>query len=309
MDDFMIASWRFQSTIAKQTANKEMKPQCWYHCQRDHPGTLDWLKQHEINPAAIEAILADDTRPRFQRFGPESFVMILRGINLNQGAEPDDMLSLRMLWHKGTLISTRKVTSKAIAIIIDKLEHHQGPESLPELLLEIITGLHIIIDDFIHPIEALLDKIDFQKGKEVQEIQTLHPKLLKLKRYLKPQKYVLQDLLASDIDELKPLNAYFRNSLDTVVRINESIDFYLEQFNVYLLNVSQHQAEMMNRNTYLFSMMAGIFLPAGFLTGLLGVNVGGIPGTDNPFVFSLFCIGLLTVVVLEVAILKKLRFI
>ncbi|MGR5267458.1 CorA family divalent cation transporter [Vibrio astriarenae] len=309
MEDFMISRWSFADSVPSPLDNDTLQSQCWYHCHRDHPQAKPWLEQQNIHPAAIEAILADDTRPRFQRFGRDCFVIILRGINLSSGAEPDDMLSLRMVWHKGALISTRKITSKAIAHIISQLEQGRGPESLSELLLAIITGVHAIIDDFIHPIEKLLDQLDFQQGHDVKEVQSLHPKLLKLKRYLKPQKYVLEDLLASDLEDLKLQQAYLRNCLDTVIRINESIDFYLDQFNVYLLNISQQQAEKMNRNTYLFSMIAGIFLPAGFFTGLLGVNVGGIPGTESPIAFSLFCIGLLVIIALEVLLLIKLRFI
>ncbi|MDN3685409.1 CorA family divalent cation transporter [Vibrio sinaloensis] len=48
----------------------------------------------------------------------------------------------------------------------------------------------------------------------------------------------------------------------------------------------------MNRNTYLFSIIAGIFLPASFFTGLLGVNIGGIPGVDEPMAFTLFLLEL-----------------
>ena len=33
------------------------------------------------------------------------------------------------------------------------------------------------------------------------------------------------------------------------------------------------------------SLVAGLFLPLGFLTGLLGINVGGIPLADNPWGF------------------------
>lgn len=65
----------------------------------------------------------------------------------------------------------------------------------------------------------------------------------------------------------------------------------------------------MNRNTYLFSVIAGIFLPAGFFTGLLGVNIGGIPGVDNPLAFLLFSIGLVVIIALEVVLLKRLKFI
>jgi len=40
--------------------------------------------------------------------------------------------------------------------------------------------------------------------------------------------------------------------------------------------------------------VAALFLPLGFLTGLLGINVGGIPGAENPYSFWIFC-GILVV--------------
>ena len=47
--------------------------------------------------------------------------------------------------------------------------------------------------------------------------------------------------------------------------------------------LSNRLSDRMNRNMYLLSVVAAIFLPLGFLTGLLGVNVAGIPGTDSPW--------------------------
>ena len=93
------------------------------------------------------------------------------------------------------------------------------------------------------------------------------------------------------------------------MRINESVEFHIEQIAVYLMNLNQQQAEKMNRNTYLFSVIAGVFLPAGFFTGLLGVNIAGMPGTDNPIAFTLFCVALAAIIAVEIAVLKKLRFI
>jgi zinc transporter len=56
-------------------------------------------------------------------------------------------------------------------------------------------------------------------------------------------------------------------------------------------------SEQMNSRMYVLSVVAAIFLPLGFLTGLLGINVGGIPGAEDPFAFLMF-IGMLVVVVI-----------
>jgi zinc transporter len=64
----------------------------------------------------------------------------------------------------------------------------------------------------------------------------------------------------------------------------------------------------MNQNTYLFTVLAVIFLPTSFLTGLLGVNVGGIPGTENTLAFATFCFVLVLIFFIEYWILRRLKF-
>ena len=48
------------------------------------------------------------------------------------------------------------------------------------------------------------------------------------------------------------------------------------------------QAEQLNRRMYVLSIVAAVFLPLGFLTGLLGINVAGIPGSESPWGFLIF---------------------
>ncbi|MDN3685408.1 CorA family divalent cation transporter [Vibrio sinaloensis] len=66
----------------------------------------------------------------FETYSEDCFLVILRGINLNQGSEPDDMLSLRILWFNNTLITTRKVPSRAVSQLLSDLENGSGPRSL-----------------------------------------------------------------------------------------------------------------------------------------------------------------------------------
>ncbi|MEZ9711106.1 CorA family divalent cation transporter [Vibrio breoganii] len=310
MNQFVISSWDFsQGEASIVNSFDKLKAECWYHCQRDHDELKPWLAQQMIPAAMIESLLANDTRPRFEQFAEDCFLIILRGINLNHNADPDDMLSLRILWFRGTLISTRKIPSRAVNTLIGKLENGQGPNNLSSLLLEMTNGVNTIIAEFLTPVEEHIDHLESSSKVDLAYINTLHSRLLRLRRYLKPQRYVFEDLIAANVTPLSYNHNHFKNSLDTVIRLNESIEFYLEQISVFLSSISQLQAERMNRNTYLFSVVAGLFLPAGFFTGLLGVNIGGIPGVDNPWAFTLFCIALFGIVAVEVLVLKKLKFI
>ncbi|MEM8498079.1 MAG: CorA family divalent cation transporter [Pseudomonadota bacterium] len=40
-------------------------------------------------------------------------------------------------------------------------------------------------------------------------------------------------------------------------------------------------SDQLNRNWYVLSLAAAIFLPLGFLTGVFGINVAGMLGVDH----------------------------
>ena len=50
-------------------------------------------------------------------------------------------------------------------------------------------------------------------------------------------------------------------------------------------HLDMRQNARLSRNSYALSVVAAVFLPMGFLTGLFGVNVAGMPGTENPMAF------------------------
>jgi zinc transporter len=66
--------------------------------------------------------------------------------------------------------------------------------------------------------------------------------------------------------------------------------------------------DRLNRIADLFSVAATIFLPLSFLTGLMGINIGGMPGIEHQWAFWLFtamCIGL---VVVQIALFRKKKW-
>jgi zinc transporter len=50
------------------------------------------------------------------------------------------------------------------------------------------------------------------------------------------------------------------------------------------------------------------FLPMSFLTGLLGINVGGIPGADSEYGFLLICAILSSVGALQWWLFRRWRW-
>ena len=67
-------------------------------------------------------------------------------------------------------------------------------------------------------------------------------------------------------------------------------------------------SEKLNQRMFLLSVVTVVFLPLGFLTGLFGINVGGIPGADSPLGFAAFCLGTGAVAAGIVLVFKRNRW-
>jgi len=307
--DFLIDHWQFSQPqpLKSQSSAESITAHNWYHCQRDAAGVKEWLVTNNIPASIIDSLLAEDTRPLFEQYDEQNFLLILRGVNLNENADPADMLSIRILYYQGALISTRKIPSKTINVIRHNMEQGKGPKTIPELLVNIIDGLNKNIDNYLDTIEEKIEAFDSELELS-EDLMNTHKSLLKIKRFIKPQQYALDDYLTSDTPVANAKNMRLRHSVNTITRINETLDFFLSELEIIKGELRQYHAEKMNQNTYLFSVIAAIFLPTSFLTGLLGVNVGGIPGTESPLAFSLFCTSLVGIFALEFWILKRLQF-
>jgi zinc transporter len=95
---------------------------------------------------------------------------------------------------------------------------------------------------------------------------------------------------------------------DNITRFVEELDSVRERSQVISDEVTNILTERLNKNMYALSVVAAIFLPLGFLTGLLGINIGGIPGAENPQAFLVFCGMLALVVGLQIVIFRKMRW-
>ena len=73
--------------------------------------------------------------------------------------------------------------------------------------------------------------------------------------------------------------------------------------------ISNRIGDQLNRNTYVLTAIAAIFLPPSLLTGLLGVNVGGMPGLQNPLGFGITVGAILLMGAVEIWAMKKLKWI
>ncbi len=92
------------------------------------------------------------------------------------------------------------------------------------------------------------------------------------------------------------------------MRYIEELEALKERAAVIQEEITNRATEAMSNRMYVLSIVATIFLPLGFFTGLLGINVGGIPGTQSNLAFLIVCVVLIVVVAIQVWVFRKNRW-
>ena len=49
-------------------------------------------------------------------------------------------------------------------------------------------------------------------------------------------------------------------------------------------------------------------IPPGLITGLLGINVGGIPGVNSGWAFTIVCLILIGIAIVQAIVFKKMKW-
>lgn len=284
----------------------------WIHLDSQSSALQSWLEsQSGLDPIICESLLDQETRPR-SMVSHDGLLVILRGINCNPGQDPDDMVAIRMFFSQQRIITMRYRRVMAIQDIHQDIIQGKGPRTAGEALAMVADRITDRIGDVVSDIDDRMDELEdsalIAESTELQsQLAALRRTAISLRRYIAPQRDALVKLAHETITWLdKKHHAYLRESAERTARFIEDIDAARERASITQEELNSRLSEKMNKTMYTLSLVAAIFLPLGLLTGLLGINVGGIPGADNPWAFSLVTAGLVVIAVGLVVWFKKM---
>lgn len=286
----------------------------WVHLDFTRSGTHQWLNHESgLDPLIAEALTADETRPRCASIDG-GLLLSLRGVNSNPGSEPEDMVSVRLFCTGERVISTRRRQLLSIADLVEALERGDGPRTLGDLTAmlaeRLIERMISVINELEERIDEMEENIIMEAGQESRgNILDLRREIIMLRRYIAPQRDAMNKLCAVDAAWLGKKNRHqLRESSDTITRHVEDLDSARDRASVAYEELSSRLSEQMNSRMYVLSLVAGLFLPLGFLTGLLGINVGGIPLAENPWGFLGVVVFLTILVVIQVVVFRRKKW-
>src|SRR3979490_2697082 len=136
----------------------ESQESVWLHWDRSHPRSQDWLRHSSgLSEFNCDLLLEENTRPRLLQLPESELLLFLRGVNLNPGAEPEDMVSMRIFASVQRVISLRMRPLRVTDELLAQFAQGNGPKSASELILYIAQYLTLKVEDLIGELSETID--------------------------------------------------------------------------------------------------------------------------------------------------------
>jgi zinc transporter len=287
----------------------------WTHLDITNPDAGRRLREDMgISRQVADALLEADTRPRVTSFD-EGLLVILRGVNLNPASEVEDMISVRIWLEQDRVITTSRRRLRTIDALQDAEAAGQGAATPGEFLVRIVAQLGEYITQAIEDYEAAVEAAEdsLQESRTVARnspFSMLRRRAARIRRYLAPQREALDRLSRLQSSLLSDgIRISLGEEANHATMVLEDLDLARERAMVAQEEFLAILAHEQNARMLLLSIIAAIFLPLAFLTGLMGMNVAGLPGTENPAAFWILCAAMTVTAVIILFLFRARRWV
>jgi zinc transporter len=261
----------------------------WIHVDGENGEDIAATLGADIPDVAANALVATETRPRCDRID-EGAIVNLRGPASRETDDSDRLVSVRMWVRRGKVNSVTRRPLAAAAPVVEQM--HAGRIVDPG---DLVAAFARTISRQLDPqVAGLGDELDdCESDLEPRRVYKLRSAIARIRteaiafrRFVAPNRDALLALAAHDFDWLADEDRlHIREAADRFARMTEELEAVRERAALLHEQLTDLRAEQLDQRSLLISVFAFIFLPLTFITGLLGMNVEGIPYADEKWSF------------------------
>jgi len=285
----------------------------------ESPTTDEFQLLHEVfdfHPLAVEDAMRPHQRPKVDEFEGYFFLVADEvtlqlpsdgNVSASKDGESDDVQSRQLSAFLGRnyLVTVHIEPVKAVGSLRERCDHNhrlleKGPDYLLYMLLDgLVDGYFPLLDLLDDLMDNLEDRIVGKPEHGILgTIFRLKRDLTRLRRFAAPLREVLQTLTTRDFPNIQPGTLpYFRDVADHLFRIYETLDSYRDLMSNMLDAHLSQVSNQMNRVMQRLAVVATIFLPITFITGVFGMNFAVQPWLNTSVWFWLFMMACMVAVI------------
>lgn len=287
---YIVHDGKVDQPILKDALNKEAGLS-WIHLTTNDERAQLWLSgEAKLAQPVIDALTATETRPRCDMFGPAALVN-LRGLSSETLDASDPLASIRMYAHGGCVFSVTRKPLNAVQPVRKQVEDGKilDPGDLIAAIAQAITEE---LDPMVAELGDSLDDCEEQISKHRafdlrRMVNATRVKAIGLRRFLYPQRAALEKLAGLPVAWLaEDDRLHLTAAADRAARMAEELESIRERAALTHETLTDLRSELIDQRSLTIAVVAMVFLPLTFLTGLLGMNVAGIPYAHEPWAFA-----------------------
>jgi zinc transporter len=262
----------------------------WVHLEGRDEADLSRLKgADDIPGVAAGALIATETRPRCDTIG-DGAIVNLRGMGDRDPADSDRLVSIRLWVTRSKVTSLSRRMLAATDTVIAKMEAGKIRDS-GDLVAAFAWAISTQLDPEVSRLGDALDAVesDLEEAKLYRlrrEITLVRSEAIGFRRFVAPDRDALRTLAETDFEWLaQDDRLHIVEAADRFARMAEELEAVRERAALLHEQITDLRAEQLDKRGLMISIVAFIFLPLTFITGLLGMNVEGIPYAHTPWAF------------------------
>lgn len=297
---------------AAEAFNSKQFP-LWLHFNLCDARALKWLAANQRIPEeARELLLSPD--PRIYMEVIENGLMgVLGDLHYEFDTDPDALGSIRMYVDQNCLITGRRHSLKAIDRLRLDLIDGECIETPIQLVVQLVERLTELFDavvddrsDAVDDIEDLILKGTFPEQRT--ELGRVRRLLARLHRQVRANRLALFRLMARLPSWCSDDKADFQQNVERLDGVVQDLELVQERARLLQEEIAGRLEEAVNRNLYVLSAVTTVFLPITLISGIFGMNVGGLPWTQDNFGFGWVTFAMLATLGVTLLILRRQKF-
>ena len=295
--------------LPKVLRSKELE---WINLDLTNSSDVSWLKRDSgLGERIVERFIEPrETIVQYQ-LGNGTLARVLYA---KLGKDPsDDQIGELGFWIEARRVITFRRGSPGS--LIEGLEVEFASDGAPSTPWEFFASAVSRVTDHIEKnqtiLESTVDRLEdtmLQRGAPMptDDLAALRKRFIYMRRYKAPLA-VLVEAIAGDavLDMGEEARSELKDAAASLTQSQQLSEFYIERANNVQEYFQNQLSDRMDKVAFRLTLVATVFLPATFLTGLLGINVAGIPGTHDPYTFWLVCLFLILVAMASTVIVAR----
>lgn len=263
----------------------------WLHFDLTKAAAEKWMREHlNLPDEYYEALVVGSRSTRIEDVS-DNLIAVMNDVSFEFTFDPSEMSTLWVSVSQRLLVSARTHPLSSVdqlRVAVKQGVRFSSSVALLIYLFRVQEDLLVkIMRDATLQIDAIEDKLLIgELAAKRADLGRLRRVLVRLQRLLAPEPTALFRLLhqpplwisENDLDELRQSTEEFSLVIRDLAALQERIKLLQEEMAAQI-------GEQTNRSLFTLTIVTVLALPINIIAGLFGMNVGGIPLSQNPYGF------------------------